>query len=82
MQSIPLAAYDDFEHQDMVKYLGNLASEYAELHWEKYADDIVEFPIEEGHAPTAKKDMIFTVTRQFLEWCATRDNHQPPSTFP
>ena len=76
MKSIPLAAYDDWDDQELVCYLGNLAMEFAEQNWKKYEDSIVEFPVEELYAPTAKRDMIFTVTRQFLEWCATRDEQK------
>lgn len=73
MKSLPLATYGDYKHEDDLKYLSELASEYARLHWRKYEDQIANFPTEEGHAPTSKEDMIFTITRQFLEWCATKD---------
>ena len=77
MKSIPLANYDNFDRQDVVKDLTGLAAEYADLHWKEYMDSIVEFPVEEGYAPTAKRDMVFTVTRAFLEWCALREEKPP-----
>ena len=59
------------------KYQNNLILEYIELHWDKYDEYIAEFPEEEGYSPSAKQCAVYTIIREFLEWCAERGNDEP-----
>jgi len=77
MQQITLAKNDSEDHQSL-KFQSNLAMEYAELNWKKYDDYIAEFPVEEGYSSDSKRGAVFTIVREFLEWCAERDDSEPP----
>ena len=71
MQSLPLATNDDGSNKELGR-LNELAREYAQATRERYAEYITEFSVEEGYSPDAKEDAVFTIVREFLEWCAKK----------
>jgi len=71
MKSLSLVTNDDGSNEELGRQ-NELAREYAQGTRKRYAEYIAEFPIEEGYSPDAKEDAVFTIVREFLEWCAKK----------
>lgn len=48
--------------------IAKLVNEFATDKLSELEKYIAEFPADEGYAPTAKKDAVYSIVRGFLDW--------------
>jgi len=48
--------------------ISKLADDFAKSEGSRFEEFLAEFPQEDGHAPAAKTDALYTIVRGFLDW--------------